>query len=93
VGKLIGAMVGVRERGRGRGLPRLIRIFAMLWSLVDLPRVPDGRVGCPALLGGVGGANKQVSTLWETAFWVLAHCILAIGRDGGRFGRGKNIFG
>ena len=67
--------------------------FGAAGRLVGLPRVPDGRASCPALLGGVGGANKQVSTMWETAFWVPPHCIFAIGRDGGGLGQGNFIFG
>jgi hypothetical protein len=53
-----------------------------------MPRVPDERVGVHnrvGLLGGVGGINKQMSTMQETAF---LGCMLAVGWVRGRFGAG-----
>ena len=51
-----------------------------------LPRVPDVRAGRQvgaALLGGIDGSCKQVSTTWETAF---PRCPLTVSRFCARWG-------
>ena len=45
-----------------------------------------GQVGGAGLLGGLGGASKQPSTMQETA---ILGCALAVGRVRGWFGAGK----
>ena len=57
--------------------------------MVDLPRVPDERVGSNrwgGAAGQVGDVSKQLSTIQETA---ILGCPLAVGWVGGWFRAGK----
>jgi len=61
--------------------------------VIDLPRVPDERVGScsrAGLLGGFGASTNKCQQCRKQHSWV-AHLLL--GGLGGGLGRGKNIFG